>query len=254
MGIVIGSAVIPLWNLMTWDKANASGAIIAAWGGQLCGLIVWIITCSVESGEVSIKNLGNNWPMLLGNVAAIGSSGLIHATLSFGSPQNFDWKAFDEKVELVEDDQTGLDDADYDENFLNEALAWIKLWGCGLSVVLCVVWPILSVPAGVFTRDYFAFWVFGLSAWVGAVRAPRWTTFSSRRLRSRHPLGLCGHSCDRGAPDLRVPRGTSGSGPRHYGRCGASCPRATRLEKLVSERAVAAAAKRAAAEEVVVLE
>merc|ERR1719353_1150578 len=98
MGIVIGSAVIPLWNLMTWDKANASGAIIAAWGGQLCGLIVWIITCSVESGEVSIKNLGNNWPMLLGNVAAIGSSGLIHATLSFGSPQNFDWKAFDEKV------------------------------------------------------------------------------------------------------------------------------------------------------------
>ena len=33
MGIVIGSAVIPLWNLMTWDKANASGAIIAAWGG-----------------------------------------------------------------------------------------------------------------------------------------------------------------------------------------------------------------------------
>jgi len=94
-----------------------------------------------------------------------------------------------------------------------------------LSVVLCVVWPILSVPAGVFTRDYFAFWVFGLSAWVGAVRAPRWTTFSSRRLRSRHPLGLCGHSCDRGAPDLRVPRGTSGSGPRHYGRCGASCPR-----------------------------
>jgi SSS family transporter len=165
MGIVIGSAVIPLWNLMTWDKANASGAIIAAWGGQLCGLIVWIITCSVESGEVSIKNLGNNWPMLLGNVAAIGSSGLIHATLSFGSPQNFDWKAFDEKVELVEDDQTGLDDADYDENFLNEALAWIKLWGCGLSVVLCVVWPILSVPAGVFTRDYFAFWVFVAILW-----------------------------------------------------------------------------------------
>jgi len=31
MGVVIGSAVIPLWNMMTWDKASGTGAVVAAW-------------------------------------------------------------------------------------------------------------------------------------------------------------------------------------------------------------------------------
>ena len=28
------------------------------------------------------------------------------------------------------------------------------------SILLCVIWPALSVPAGVFSKSYFAFWVF----------------------------------------------------------------------------------------------
>jgi len=34
MGICIGSAVIPLWNLLMWNKANAGGAVAAAWIGH----------------------------------------------------------------------------------------------------------------------------------------------------------------------------------------------------------------------------
>merc|ERR1711957_570035 len=41
MGIVIGSAVIPLWCLMTWKKASGTGAILAAWGGLVLGLVAW---------------------------------------------------------------------------------------------------------------------------------------------------------------------------------------------------------------------
>ena len=33
MGVVIGSAVVPLWNMMTWKKASGTGAVIAAWSG-----------------------------------------------------------------------------------------------------------------------------------------------------------------------------------------------------------------------------
>jgi len=165
MGIMIGSAVVPLWNMMTWDKANATGAVAAAWGGMILGVIVWIITASIESDEVSIKSLGKNWPMLLGNVTAIFSSALIHYASSVAYPQNFDWEIFKRDITLVEDDQAGLDDEDFDPAFLEEALVWIKQWGIGLSIVLCVVWPILSLPAGVFTRDYFAFWVFIAILW-----------------------------------------------------------------------------------------
>merc|ERR1712167_390267 len=127
-----------------------------------------------------------------------------------GFPQNFDWKAFDEKVELVEDDQTGLDDADYDENFLNEALAWIKLWGCGLSVVLCVVWPILSVSAGVFARDYFAFWVFVAILWgfVGTVVIVALSIYESREGLAAVVRGIMGGAAP-AAP--AAPAGSKGS-------------------------------------------
>ena len=33
--------------------------------------------------------------------------------------------------------------------------------GWGLSLVLIVVWPLLALPAGVFSKSYFTFWVSG---------------------------------------------------------------------------------------------
>ena len=34
-----------------------------------------------------------------------------------------------------------------------------------LTFVLIVVWPVLTIPAGVFSRSYFAFWVMIATAW-----------------------------------------------------------------------------------------
>jgi len=34
-----------------------------------------------------------------------------------------------------------------------------------LSIVLIIVWPVLSTPAGVFSEAYFAFWVLVAIAW-----------------------------------------------------------------------------------------
>merc|ERR1712084_85182 len=48
MGIVIGSAVIPLWNLMTWEKASGTGAVISAWSGLVLALIGWIVGAQIQ--------------------------------------------------------------------------------------------------------------------------------------------------------------------------------------------------------------
>jgi len=165
MGICIGSAVVPLWNMMTWKDANATGAILGAWCGLVGAVVVWFIAASIQSGEISIKSLGKNEPMLAGNLMAILSSALIHFVVSTMAPQDFDWKEFENKITLVEEEGTGLQDEDYNDEFLEEALAWIKKWGYGLTIVLCLIWPVLSVPAGVFTRNYFAFWVFIAIMW-----------------------------------------------------------------------------------------
>jgi hypothetical protein len=164
MGNAIGSAVWPLWALLMSPKANAIGAVAGAWIGMILALTTWLIVCSAEFGEVTIDNLGTLNPNLAGNIVALSSSMLIHIGLSMAMPQNYDFKSMGE-IKMLEDDQSGLAAADYTTEFLDEALAWINKWGWGFTILMVVVWPILSLPAGVFDKDYWAFWVFVSLIW-----------------------------------------------------------------------------------------
>jgi len=160
MGIVIGSAVIPLWNLMTWNKASGKGAVIAAWSGLVLAVISWIVTAFIQSGSVTIDTLGKNEPMLVGNLFAILSSGLIHAIYSiFIDGEVYDFSKLNEKLLLVENDMSGLSAEEQDPVALDKAYKWITRRGWILTFVLVIFWPLLSVPAKVFSKDYFAFWV-----------------------------------------------------------------------------------------------
>jgi SSS family transporter len=166
MGICIGSAVVPLWNMMTWEKASGTGAVVAAWSGLILAVIAWLVACSIQSGEISIDNLGKNETMLTGNLVAIISSGVIHFIWSMISPQqNFKFEELDSKIKLVEDDDSGLTAEDKDPEMLEKAKKWIVRRGWALTIVLVVIWPLLSIPAGKFSKDYFAFWVLVSIAW-----------------------------------------------------------------------------------------
>jgi hypothetical protein len=164
MGNAIGSAVVPLWNVLMWKDANAVGAILAAWGGMFLALATWLFICQFEFGEITLDNLGTLNPNLGGNIVALGSSALIHAAFSFAAPQNYDFESMG-KIEMMEDDKSGLDEADYSPEFLAEAKAWIQKYGWGFTILMVIVWPLLSIPAGVFTKDYWAFWVFISIGW-----------------------------------------------------------------------------------------
>ena len=165
MGVVIGSAVIPLWNMMTWSKASGTGAVIAAWGGFLLAVTFWIIAAFIQGGEVTIDTLGSNEVMLSGNLIAICSSGIIHFVYSTIFPQNFDFSTLNDKIKLVENDMSGLSEEDQDPEELDKAYKWITMRGYVLTIVLIVIWPLLSIPAGKFTESYFAFWVLLAIAW-----------------------------------------------------------------------------------------
>ncbi len=152
MGIVIGSAVFPLWNLMTWNKASGTGEVSAA---------------KIQGGEISVAALGTNKVMLSGNLVAILSSGAIHYLWSILiDPHVYDFSELDKHILLVEQDDTrGLTDDEKDPVLLAKAERWIKRRGYFLTLFLIVVWPLLSIPAGVFTSSYFAFWVLISVAW-----------------------------------------------------------------------------------------
>jgi len=164
MGIVIGSAVVPLWYCLTWKQANASGAIAGAWIGQALAVIVWLVVAQVDQGEINVTTLGTLNCQMGGCITAIVSSGLIHTLWSLASPQNYNWESMGQ-IAMLEDDQSGLDPAEFSEEFLNGALLWVKRYGFGFTILMAVIWPVLSLPAGVFTKSYWAMWVFISLAW-----------------------------------------------------------------------------------------
>jgi SSS family transporter len=165
MGIVIGSAVFPLWNMMTWSKANGTGAVIAAWGGLILAVIGWLIGAKVQSGAITVASLGTDEVMLSGNLIAIFSSGIIHYVYSVVKNEEFDLATLDDNITLVEQDLSGLGEEDKDPVLLGKAHRWIVRRGYFLTFVLIILWPVLSVPARVFTESYFAFWVLVSIVW-----------------------------------------------------------------------------------------
>ena len=119
-----------------------------------------------------MDTLKGNYPMLAGNVMAIGMSGIVCAVMSKMNPQNFDLTTLKDGIALIDDKLPDLGDEEKDEERLVAALKWITKWGVGFSVIMVIVWPCLSLPAGcgdgdcgVFSEGYFTMWVIIALAW-----------------------------------------------------------------------------------------
>jgi len=52
MGVILGSAVVPIALCITWSKANKWGCIIGSVAGFSAGLIAWLVTTSTMNGGV----------------------------------------------------------------------------------------------------------------------------------------------------------------------------------------------------------
>lgn len=176
MGIVIGSAVPPIWFCLTSPNLPWFGAVASAFIGQASAFICWLVTAS-SMYEVTVDGLGKNEPMLAGNVAALGVSTLSCLVFGFVAPQNYDWESM-KNIPLVDaDDKSGLDEEDYTDEKLEEASTWIARYGYGVTFILIVLWPLLSIPAGTFSKAYFGFWVqvaifWGVAATIGIIGLP----------------------------------------------------------------------------------
>ena len=156
MGVCVGSAVVPIAFSITWAKCSGVAAVAGAVGGLAGAVIAWVVTASSLYGKVTIDTLGTDYAMLAGNLVAILLSGAICVAVSLWRPQNYDWTLMRE-IPLVEDD-AGAFQADGDDSpeALTRALRWTYLTGGALTVLLVVLWPLLALPAGVFSKGYFS--------------------------------------------------------------------------------------------------
>lgn len=149
MGVLVGSAVIPIAFMLLWSKANAIGAILGSTIGCVLGIITWLLVARVEYGRVNLDTTGRNAPMLAGNLVSILVGGAVHAVCSLLWPQNYEWDTT-KKITMVEKEKSELPVEEFKEEKLVRAKAWIVKWGVGFAVVIVLLWPLLSLPAGKF--------------------------------------------------------------------------------------------------------
>lgn len=149
MGVLIGSAVLPIAFMLLWKKANACGAILGATGGCVLGVITWLSVARIEYGRVNLDTTGRNAPMLAGNLVSILTGGSVHAICSILWPQNYDWHTT-KQITLVEKEKSEQPEEEFNEEKLMVAKAWIIKWGVGFTVLIVILWPLLSLPAGKF--------------------------------------------------------------------------------------------------------
>ncbi|CAI0410283.1 unnamed protein product [Linum tenue] len=164
MGVLIGSAVIPIAFMLLWRKANAIGAILGTVIGCVLGITTWLSVTSIEYGRIDLDTTGRNAPMLAGNLVSILTGGAVHAVCSLVWPQNYEWDTT-RKITTVEKDRSELPAEEFKEEKLKRAKAWIVRWGVAFTLVIVVLWPLLSLPAKEFNLGYFTFWAVIAIAW-----------------------------------------------------------------------------------------
>jgi Na+/proline symporter len=173
MGILIGSAVIPIALTITWSKTTRAGAVAGALIGVMLSLLTWTsVAASEANGVVDISSLGGAFPMLYGNVVAILSSGLICVVVSLAQNKKYDWKLLNTQMKIVEGDMTeeakaAIAQAEQDEATLKKAYQF-SLKGGGILTIICVViWPLPLYFSGyVFDIGFYGLWVGIAMVWV----------------------------------------------------------------------------------------
>lgn len=167
MGIIIGSAVVPIALILTWKKTNKIAASSGALVGLFLGIGVWLYSAYVLFGQVSLSSTSQNIPLLLGNVISISSGGLIVFLGSLIHPSNFNFKIMKQKIIVIDERIRDMIEHDNDENFLKNAAKFTYRYSVVLSIILIVVIPIpLYVSGYVFSEMAYQIWIVVGIVWV----------------------------------------------------------------------------------------
>jgi hypothetical protein len=90
MGVILGSAVIPIALAVTWSRANRLGCIAGSLIGLAAGLAAWLGTTSgLNDGNITVTTSGGDYEMLAGNLASILVGGAVAIGASVVWPENY---------------------------------------------------------------------------------------------------------------------------------------------------------------------
>ena len=155
----------------------------AAICGQGIGIAAWLVECHIEFKELNTTTLQQIGPALTGGCFSLFISLILVIVLSFFVPQNYDWRNM--RSILVYSDishDKRLIAKEESIEALNRAERIIWIWAIVLSCIFLFGWPLLALPAGVWSKGYFTFYIVLSFVWalVAAFLALTLPIFESR--------------------------------------------------------------------------
>ncbi|HEX7275709.1 MAG TPA: sodium/solute symporter [Nitrososphaeraceae archaeon] len=166
MGILIGSAVIPITIAIIWKKANKNAAILGALLGLVCGVSAWLTSASILYGEITMSSTGQNGPLLIGNLTAISAGGIISIIGSIIRPENFNFEVIKQRILVVDSRIRSRIEKDTDETFLKNAAKFSYKYAIALTFILVLIWPLPLYFSGyIFSLFVYHIWIGIAIAW-----------------------------------------------------------------------------------------
>lgn len=169
MGVLIGSAVIPIALTITWKRTNKYAATAGAIIGLFVALGTWTGVASMQYGEVTLTSLGDNYSMLFGNIAGILTGGAIAGLGSLAKKTKYNWNDLKQGIKLVDISEAEVSKIQADEKTLEKAFRFSLKGGGLMTLILIIAWPMpLFFADYVFDIGFYSVWV-GISVvWVSA--------------------------------------------------------------------------------------
>jgi SSS family transporter len=160
MGVLIGSAVVPISLAIVWKRTNKVAATLGALGGLVCGVAVWLASSYTFYGIISVSSTSQNLPLLAGNVTSIVVGAIVTFLGSMIKPDNFDFRLMKQKIMIVDAKIRRAIEYESDEEYLKH---WSKIgykFGIGLTLMLVVAWPVpLYLSGYIFSQQMYAVWI-----------------------------------------------------------------------------------------------
>ncbi|CAH1784663.1 unnamed protein product [Owenia fusiformis] len=215
MGVVIGSAVVPLALCIFWSRLTGEAMMAGAIGGCTLGLTSWLTMAAIRPGGLSdfISNTGAETSMLVGNIVAIAGGAILTIVVTLVQNRG---RITEEQEQMIWDSTRDID---------NPLTPWTELYArelsisgahqldqrpsmkevetvfrnvkitcyigaIGLSLILVVIWPLAMLSTGTLALDAFRGWVYVAETWAISaaffiIIVPLVNEFSSLRAQLR---------------------------------------------------------------------
>jgi urea-proton symporter len=168
MGVLIGSAVVPISLAIVWKRTNKVAATVGALAGLVCGVAVWLASSHVLYGMISVSTTGHNLPLLAGNVTSILVGAIVTLFGSMVKPDNFDFKLMKQKIMIVDAKIRRVIEDEIDEEYLKRWAKFGYKFVIALTLILVVAWPMpLYLSGYIFSQEVYAVWVGIAVTWAG---------------------------------------------------------------------------------------